>query len=75
MKVSRWLPFTKWSSGNSPNSTTKLFTTQVFWVIDLITICDRFEYEVVHTSRYLFGKCFRKTSKEYEIILLLIKSR
>ena len=45
------------------------------WVIGLIAICDEFEYKVVHTYCYLFGKCFRKTSKDFKRYFLhLIKA-
>ena len=43
---------------------------QTSQVIGLILICDKFEYKVAHTFCYLFGKCFRKTSKKLEIIAL-----
>ena len=39
---------------------------QTSWVTGLIVICEKSEYKVVHLSRSLFEKCFRKISKEQE---------
>ena len=44
------------------------FIMQASWVIGLIAFCDKFEYKVVHISCCLFWECFRKTSKEKEIL-------
>ena len=51
MQISRGLRFIKWLLGSFP------YIMKISWVIVVIGICAKFEYKVVHTFHYLFGKC------------------
>ena len=33
-------------------------------LVTSVIVCDQIDYNIAHTSRYFFRRCFRKTSKK-----------